>query len=205
MTARDKLLDAAVAIVRTRGLHATTVDDLCASAGVTKGAFFHHFESKEALAVAAAGHWGTTTAALFAAAGFHDLPDPAERVFGYLDLRATMVSDDPAEFTCLAGTMVQEAFATAPNVRDACAAAIFDHAATLEADLAAALNALAEPPVGVTARSLALHTQTVLQGAFILAKAANDPAILADSIEHLRRYLRCVLDPRPDQGATSDA
>ena len=64
-TARARLLDAAVQVIRTKGLSATSVDDLCAAAGVTKGAFFHHFESKQALAVAAAEYWSLTTGALF--------------------------------------------------------------------------------------------------------------------------------------------
>jgi TetR/AcrR family transcriptional regulator, transcriptional repressor for nem operon len=41
------------------------------AAGVTKGAFFHHFESKEALGVAAAAYWAETTSALFATAPYH--------------------------------------------------------------------------------------------------------------------------------------
>jgi hypothetical protein len=44
--ARDRLLNAAVCIVRQKGYHATSVDELCAAANVTKGAFFHHFKSK---------------------------------------------------------------------------------------------------------------------------------------------------------------
>ena len=48
--ARDKLIAAAHQEVRRQGYSATTVDQICAAAGVTKGAFFHHFESKEALA-----------------------------------------------------------------------------------------------------------------------------------------------------------
>ena len=52
--ARVALLDAALSEILARGYSATTVDDLCRAAGVTKGAFFHHFDSKEALAVAAA-------------------------------------------------------------------------------------------------------------------------------------------------------
>lgn len=47
---------------------------------------------------------------------------------------------------------------------------------------------------GITAKSLALHTQVVLQGAFILAKAKDDPSIAGDSIKHLRRYFRLLFD-----------
>ena len=52
-SARDKLIAAAHQEVRRQGYAATTVDQICVAAGVTKGAFFHHFESKEALVVAA--------------------------------------------------------------------------------------------------------------------------------------------------------
>lgn len=195
--ARTRLLNAALAVIRAQGYAATTVDQLCQAAGVTKGAFFHHFPSKEALAVAAADHWSTLTGALFAAAPYHQVADPLGRVLAYLDFRRTLLGDRAVrEFTCLAGTLVQEAFDTTPAIRDACAASICGHAATLEADLQAALDALGPAaPAGVTARSLALHTQAVLQGSFILAKALGDAAPVADAIEHLQRYLGLLLAP----------
>ena len=191
-TARARLLDAAVQVIRTKGLSATSVDDLCAAAGVTKGAFFHHFESKQALAVAAAEHWSQTTGALFAAGDYHAISDPLDRILGYLELRARLVAGSPADYTCLVGTMAQEAFATSPDVRDACAASIFGHARTLEPEFAAALAAAGDPP-GVDAAGLARHTQAVLQGAFVLSKAADDPTLVTDSIAHLRRYLELLL------------
>src|SRR6476619_8630371 len=75
-SSRDRLLDAAVAVIRAQGLHATTVDELCAAAGVSKGAFFHHFASKEDLAIAAAQYWSEMTGKLFAAAPYHAHKDP---------------------------------------------------------------------------------------------------------------------------------
>ena len=63
VNAKQKLLDAAFALIRERGFSATTVDALCERAGVTKGAFFHHFKSKDELGVAAAEHSSAVTGA----------------------------------------------------------------------------------------------------------------------------------------------
>lgn len=187
--ARSRLLDAAVDIIRTKGLRATTVDELCAAAGVTKGAFFHHWSSKEQMAVDAAHHWSATTGDLFASADFHTHDDPAERVLAYLDLRDSLIHGELPEFTCLVGTMAQEAYATDPGIRDACGASIMGHAATLERDLADAL-ANSDQAELLSAASLAHHVMVVIQGAFVVAKATNDPDIAHQSIDHLRRYLR---------------
>jgi TetR/AcrR family transcriptional regulator, transcriptional repressor for nem operon len=189
-----RLLDAAVSLIRSSGLHATTVDAVCAAAGVSKGAFFHHFESKEALAAAAADHWSETTGAMFADASYHDHADPADRVLAYVDLRARLIDGSPAEYSCLAGTMAQEAFLTSPMIRDACAASIFTHAATLEDDIEAALVA-AGSPAGITAGGLARYTQVVLQGAFVVSKAAAEPEVAREALTHLHRYLADVLHP----------
>jgi TetR/AcrR family transcriptional repressor of nem operon len=186
--AKAKLLDAALSVIRAKGYSATTVDDLCAAAGVTKGAFFHHFKSKDALGVAAADHWSDMTGALFAEAPYHQHADPLDRVLGYVAFRKALLQGEVPEFTCLVGTMVQETYETAPAIRDACDRSISGHAATLEADIDAALRDRGMSP-DWSARSLALHTQAVLQGAFILAKAKGGAAIAADSIDHLTRYL----------------
>jgi len=190
--ARSKLLDAALTIIRTKGYAATSVDELCAAAGVTKGAFFHHFKSKDELGVAAADHWSALTGALFAAAPYHDHAHPLDRLLGYIDFRKALLAGGVPEFTCLVGTMVQETYETTPAIRDACNRSISGHAATLEADIEAALASRGLHPEW-TAASLALHTQAVLQGAFILAKASGGAAAAADSIDHLRRYVELLL------------
>lgn len=192
--AKTKLLNAALSVIRTKGYAATTVDELCAAAGVTKGAFFHHFKSKEELGVAAADYWSETTGALFAQAPYHDLADPLDRVLGYVAFRKALLQGGVPEFTCLVGTMVQETYETTPAIRAACDRSISSHAATLEADIEAAMRDRAMSPAW-TARSLALHTQAVLQGAFILAKAKGGADIAADSVDHLSRYLELLFSP----------
>lgn len=190
VTARDKLLEAAVKLVRAKGFAATSVDELCAEAGVTKGAFFHHFPSKEALGVAAADYWSRSTGSFFADAPFHGLEDPLDRVLAYLDLREALI-DGPVEgFTCVAGTMLSESFATSPAIRAACDASISGNAAAVEADLAEAIQRF--DVRGIDARSLALHVQAVIQGGFILAKAKGGPEIARESLRHLKRYIRLL-------------
>jgi len=197
--ARSRLLDAARDVIRARGFAATSIDEICRAAGVTKGAFFHHFASKEALGVAVAAHWSETTSTLFATAAYHDHADPLDRLLAYVDFRRAIVDGDLAEFTCLVGTMTQEVYGSHPAIRDACAASIFGHAATLEPDIAAAMAARGIA-ADWTAASLARHTQAVLQGAFVLAKASDEPAAARESIDHLRRYLGLLFSqPRPEK------
>lgn len=203
---KAKLLEAAFTVIRTKGYAATRIDDICEAAGVTKGSFFHHFRSKEELAVAAAGHWSATTGSLFAEAPYHDATDPLDRVLGYIDFRRKLLEGALPDITCLVGTMVQETYETDPAIRDACGKSITSHAAEVEKDIAEAMRSRGIE-ADWTAGSLALHTQAVLQGAFILAKAAGGPEVAAESVDHLRRYVELLFDTatlhRTSMGAQS--
>lgn len=193
---RTRLLEAAMNVIRTQGYAATTVDDICTAAGLSKGSFFHHFSSKEDLAVGAAGHWAEVTGALFAAADYHRHDDPLDRVLAYVDLRRDLIRGTLPEYTCLVGTMAQEAYETAPGIRDACWASISGHARTLVADIEDAIAARGLSP-DWTAESLALHTQAVIQGGFILAKASGETRHAIEAIDHLRRYVECLFGVHP--------
>jgi TetR/AcrR family transcriptional repressor of nem operon len=198
--ARNKLIEAAFSIIRQKGYAATSVDELCARAGVTKGAFFHHFPSKDSLAVAAVNQWSEMSIALFTAAPYHHFDDPLDRILGYLEFRKAMLRGEVADFTCLAGTMVQEVYGTHPDIRHACDASISGQAATLESDIADAIKRY-HIRAAWTAESLALHTHAVLQGAFVLAKARGRAAVAEASIDHLRRYVE-LLFRRPKKKAS---
>jgi TetR/AcrR family transcriptional repressor of nem operon len=189
--ARTKLLDAALVLIRQKGFAATSVDDLCRAAGVTKGAFFHHFATKDDLGAEAARHWGRVTGALFAAAEYHRVADPFDRIMAYLDLREALLQGEVAEFTCLAGTLLQEVHASSPAITAAAWASIRDHAETLEPMFAAAIAAHA-PATPQSAESLARLTQTFLQGAFILSKGEGTSTPAREALGHLRAYLTMI-------------
>ena len=191
---KARILDAALRVIRTKGYSATTIDDVCATAGLTKGSFFHHFKSKDELALAATAHFAEMADRLFAAAPYRALPDPRERVIGYVKFRKSILTGDLPEFTCLLGTLVQEAYETHPAIREACDKYISAHAALVEQDIAAAKRIYA-PKAKWSPASLALFTQAALQGAFILAKAKHGPQIAAECIDHLQRYIETQLPP----------
>jgi TetR/AcrR family transcriptional regulator, transcriptional repressor for nem operon len=188
-SAKDKLVNAAHVVVRRQGYAGTSVDDLCKAAGVTKGAFFHHFRSKEALAVASAEAWTDyAQARIFTDASWMQNDDPLERLIAHIEFRLSMI-DGPAEnFTCFVGTMVQEIFASNDAIRAACDASITAYAERLAEDIQPAIDRYGIR-FGTSAIDLAYHIQAVLQGAFIMAKAKGDPAIARDSVTHLKRYV----------------
>ena len=191
---RKKLLDASLYVIRAKGYEATTVDDICAAAGLSKGSFFHHFKSKEDLALAAAGHFSTFAEGLFSTAPYRSLPDPLDRLLGYVDFRKAILTGELPEFTCLLGTMLQETYESHPSIRAACNKYISAHAATLESDIAAAMT-VHHLQTDWTPKSLALYTQAVIQGAFILAKAQGASTVAADCLDHLRRYIELLFAP----------
>lgn len=191
-SARGKLLEAATTIVRRKGYAATSIDDLCKAAGVTKGAFFHHFASKEALAVAAAQAWTARAQELiFTQPLWTRLEDPLERLLAHIDFRLAMLDGPVEDFTCFVGTVVQESFATNDNIRTACDASISAYAERLAEDIQSAIDCHGIGH-GVTALGLAYHMQAVLQGAFILAKSKGGPAPARESVIHLKRYVQML-------------
>jgi TetR/AcrR family transcriptional repressor of nem operon len=202
MATRTRLLDAARDVIRAKGYTATTVDDICAAAEVSKGSFFHHFASKEELGIAAIEAFDAMATELFATAPYARLRDPRDRVLGYVDFRSSLLRGDLAHFTCLMGTTVQETYATHPDLRAACDRGMSAHIAMLARDLAAAKQRYA-PNAAWTPESVGYFMQSVLQGAFIFAKAKQGPEVAIECLAHLRRYLEELLGKPRNRSLTT--
>jgi TetR/AcrR family transcriptional repressor of nem operon len=197
---KAKFLDAALHVIRAKGYSATRIEDICDAAGLTKGSFFHHFKTKEELALAAADHFAAMADRAFATAPYQRAADPLDRLLGYVDFRGALLQGELPDFTCLLGTMVQEVYDTHPAIRAACERHISAHAAAVARDIAEAKRSYA-PNAPWTPQSLGLFTQGVIQGAFVLAKAKHGARIAAECLSHLRRYLETQFERTPDRGA----
>ncbi len=188
---RDTLLDTATRLFRQQGFAATTVDEICSQAGATKGAFFHYFESKEAVAKECLVRWKQGFGAVLAGAGVFDEPDPVDRVLGLFDFLIGFFSDPKQLKSCLAGTTVQEVSETHPQLRDAAN----DCFVALKGHLQAMLDeACRSRRLKRDTDSLATLWMAAMQGAFVLCKASRDESVVPDSLRHVRAYIATQLE-----------
>ena len=188
---RRKLLDAGVELIRARGYHGTTVDDICHMAGVTKGGFFHYFESKDAIASAALAAFIEARNEIFRDAPFRHLADPLERVFGRLDFEKELIEASGKTKGCLAGTLAQELALSRQEFRAACHDFFVQRADDFAADLAAA-KATYSPAASFDPHSVANFYLAMSQGSQILSKASGSNEVRLANIEHFRAYVRSL-------------
>lgn len=122
---------------------------------------------------------------MFAAHDYNMKADPLDRVFAYLDLRRSFLDMPLPDFSCVAGTTVQETFQTYPAIRAAADESLRSGAAHVQAHLAAALTA--HPVPGVSAQGIALQFQVAVQSGIVVAKVFDDSAAERAAFDHFER------------------
>lgn len=174
-----------------RGYTATTVDEIVATAGVAKGSFYHFFESKEALGLAALEAYFRRGRAIIAGGSFREVQDPLARALAFVD-HVEAISTELWEHGCLAGNFATEVTSASPAI----ASVISGWFAQFEAELAAILEPVAgaarieDAPSG---RELAAQLLAVIEGAIIMGRARGETDRLPHAIREFRRYLRSLL------------
>ena len=202
---KRKLVDAGMNLMRAHGYNATTVDDICTAAGVTKGGFFHYFKSKDEIAKAALTRFHEGKVKDYEEAPFRKLTDPLDRVFGRLDyVKGAAGVEKHQTKGCLIGMFAQELAFTNPELRTACqlvfSKIIEDFAKDLEAAKAThAPNATFDP------KGLAMFYVAIVQGSLVLAKAAESRDVVEANIEQFRVYLQTLFGLGQPAAAHSQA
>jgi TetR/AcrR family transcriptional repressor of nem operon len=187
---RDALVRTATDLIRRQGYAFTTVDQICEQAAVTKGGFFHHFESKDDLADACLGQWDRQAAAMDAGAPFQKARSPRARVLGYMDFYIGLFDDPKMLKSCLAGTTVQEVADTKPRLRDAANVCFLNASTRFRALLD---DACKDARKRVDTASLADLWIATIQGSLILSKASQDASLIRRTLEHVKAHIvRCL-------------
>lgn len=186
-SAREKLLDAGEAVVLERGYVAASVDAICERAGVTKGSFFHHFPTKDALGRELVQRFAAKQGAQFGEA-CGAIEDPLDRIYCMVDVAAS-AADDPNMKGCLVGTVAQEVAETHPELRAVCDGCFSGFAERLGQDFVAA-KANECPDADFDAEGLGRHFLSVVQGALLLFRTTKDASVIKTSVAHFRSYLK---------------
>ncbi len=189
---KEKLLDAAQRLMLAKGFVATTVDDICEAAEVTKGSFFHYFESKDQL--------GREVLKRFCASGekIHRAlcgseTDPLKRVYAYIDNTIKMSKDPSMSKGCLLGLFSQELCDTNPQIRAACKKGFDDWAKGFGQEVAKAKAAYASR-AQFNPQELAEHLIAVMEGSMILGKVRHDRLIVGKNLTHFKAYVKSLFE-----------
>jgi len=189
---KRKLVNAGVKLMRARGYSATTVDDICADAGVTKGGFFHYFKSKDEIAQTALTHFHEAKVQDYEAAPFRQLADPLDRVFGRLDyVKESVGGKGQVTKGCLIGVFAQELAFTNLEIRDVCQDFFARIVRDVAQDLAEAKTVHA-PDAKFDPKAVAQFQLAIVQGSLLLAKIAGNNDVVRDNIEQFRSYVKLL-------------
>ncbi|HEX9757667.1 MAG TPA: TetR/AcrR family transcriptional regulator [Nitrospiria bacterium] len=189
--AKEKLLEAATHLMLTKGFPATSLEEICNSAGLTKGSFFHYFENKEHLGKSVLDRYVAFMQQKIQQAPFCKKKDPLQRVYGYLDFVIELSKDPNFQNNCLLGTFSQELSSTHPQIRKLCSQYFHQWTETLKKDLDETKEKYF-PKKKFNNKELAEHFIAILEGSFILGKATQDSFIVEKNVKHFKQYLKVL-------------
>lgn len=191
---RERLLETAAQLIWSASYHATGVDRICEAAGVHKGSFYHHFSSKEELAIAALeDQWSRLKPRIDEI--FSPANAPLERLARYVRFNFEMQREKQRETGCVCGcplyALGSEMGTLAPALRQKIESLLEIKLRYLVSAVreAHAAGEIAAPDPQRTAQMLL----DLAQGALMRARITNDLAPL----ESLEANLLALLGARP--------
>ena len=163
----ERIVSAAARAIRRSGYDGTGVADIMKEAGLTHGAFYAHFASREAMLAEAADRAGAESVAA-AASAVAKVP-PEKALASMLHAYLSREHVEHAELGCPAAALGSEMPRQAPEVR---------RAATRRIKEMIDLVARQSPDWGRPgAHERALATVATMVGALVLARAVDEPAL----------------------------
>jgi TetR/AcrR family transcriptional regulator, transcriptional repressor for nem operon len=189
---RERILDAAERLILDKSLSATSVDEILTESKSSKGAFFHHFPSKNHLARALVERYAANDTAFLdeiMAKAEAASDDPGRQVIAFLRLfeqgADETVSQQPS---CLYVSYIYDKQLFVDGTNDVIAGAFVAWRERLAEKLREA--AQAHPPrAPVDLDALADHLSTTYEGAFMMGRAIRDPGLMHRQLELVRQQV----------------
>ncbi len=185
---RGKLIGATVQLILKQGFAATSVDQICTLAGVTKGSFFHHFENKDAIGKAAILWWGDFGTNLYAEAWKDAGVDPLEQVYRMLDIMSGFTEREEEVCTCVVGMLSQELAQSNPMLRAECAMQL-DRWTENVTRLLTEAKAKHCPEAVFEPVEIAWFLNSLWQGSMLVSKACDRPEMIRRNLQFARSWV----------------
>jgi len=193
---KERILDAAERLVIENGFAATSLDAVIAESGTSKGAFFHHFASKLALAQTLVDRYAAADVAHLnhaVAQAEAATEDPVERVIAFLRVFEDGADElMAAQSSCLYVSILTERQLAQAGTSEQIAKAVVAWRTTLSRMLREALGTCPGAPA-IDTDALADHVFVTFEGAFILSRSMNDTHCMHAQLTVLRQLIECLL------------
>jgi AcrR family transcriptional regulator len=189
-TSREKLVDAARNLMLAQGYPITSVDDIIKAAGVSKGSFYHFFESKEELALTAMHDFLANGAALMMDGPFLEITDPRMRAIAFLK-HVESVATRLWHHGCLLVMFSVDLAGTSPRVRRETSAVLLD----LIDRIGTILRPLTKDGGGnlpMTANAMANMYMAIIDGSLVYARATGDSSCIARNLKTFRQQVEAT-------------
>lgn len=206
---RERILDTAQELILQRGYAGMTLDNLLEKVGVTKGAFFYHFKSKDDLARALVQRFAESDSKIYEDTRTRAerlSSDPLQQMLVFIGLFEEMFAGLTEPYPgCLFASYVYELQQFDNGTRGVIQESFQKWRALLKEKFDAIVRRY-PPRLPVDTASLADAFTVVLEGAFVTGKALNEPQVIADQLRHFRNYVELLFSPgeAPDKGPAAN-
>lgn len=172
---RERLLTAGLKVLHSRGFNASGVQDITDAAGVPKGSFYNHFESKEAFGAEVVARFWEEGARRALPLLSDETRLPLDRLKAYFAAKAAANLASRFELGCMMGNFAAELSGQSRLVRDRLAALFAGWTRALATVVREAQEA-GEVPRDLPAETLAGFIIDAWEGAVLRGKVERDPA-----------------------------
>lgn len=195
---RNKILAESKALVFENGFSGTSIDQILERTGITKGAFFYHFKTKNALAKALIEEFAREdilhmNEALQKTENIEG--DTLERLLRFVQEFVDMMSGLNEPYSCLYASYTYEPSQFDQDTLDHIADTLLIWRATMERLIKDVLGEY-DAKVSIDIKSLADHIVVIFEGAFVVSKALKGKDLTADHLKHLKNYFQLVFEPK---------
>ena len=185
---QEKILNASRDLFLARGYPSTTVDAIVDKAGVSKGSFYHAFQSKEEMGLILLEWYQLGGAEQLMAGPFAQMKDPKKRMFGFLD-HIENISKDMWGHGCLLGNLGLELAETSPKIRKK-VSGLFQKVINMLEPIFEPAGRKKGTKNRPTAKEVAEQYLVMLEGSIMLARVYNDWGYFTRGLQNFRNHLK---------------